>query len=379
MAEVAVALVLLAGAGLMVRSLVGLSRVDLGFDPSNVLVGTVNTAPTRFPDPARLETFYDGLLREAGRIPGIQAAALTSVLPFGGDTDVSFEIEGRPPARDDAGMPVAWYRLVSERYFDVMRMRLVAGRRFTRSEQVPCLLVNETMARRYWPGENPVGRRIRQDSDMPWVTIVGVVADAKSRGPASTPQVEMFIPYWFMPERGASIMLRVRDAPLQYVAALKGAVRAADPMVPLANVASLESMRQDTVAEPRFYTVLFAAFAIAGLALAAIGIAGVIAYTVSQRRGEIGVRVALGASGPEVLGLVLRDGLRMSLAGALLGTAGAAGLARLLSSLLFGVTPADPLTYLVTASLVCIVSLVASYLPARAALKVDPVEALRVE
>ena len=377
--EVAVALVLLVGAGLLLRSYAGLNRMDLGFDSRNLLVAEVNPPAARYPDRARLAQFYDRLIERAAAIPGIESAALTSVVPFGGDSDVSFEIEGRPLPENEAQVPVAWYRLVSERYFDVMRIPIVAGRGFTRAEPAPCLVVNETMAKRYWPNENPIGRRIRAGSDAPWVTIVGIARDVRSRGPAATPQVEMFIPYWFMPERGVAVLLRTPGDPLQHAAALREVVKAADPALPVASMDAMQSLRGDTVAEPRFFTVLLAAFALSGIALAAIGIYGVIAYTVAQRTNEIGVRVALGASRSDVLRLVVMDGMKLAVAGTLLGAAGAAALTRLIASLLFGVTPSDPLTFVLTACGVCAVALLASYLPARAALRVDPLRALRAE
>lgn len=375
----AVALVLLVGAGLLLRSYAGLNRMDLGFDSRNLLVAEVNPPAARYPDRARLAQFYDRLIERAAAIPGIESAALTSVVPFGGDSDVSFEIEGRPLPENEAQVPVAWYRLVSERYFDVMRIPIVAGRGFTRAEPAPCLVVNETMAKRYWPNENPIGRRIRAGSDAPWVTIVGIARDVRSRGPAATPQVEMFIPYWFMPERGVAVLLRTPGDPLQHAAALREVVKAADPALPVASMDAMQSLRGDTVAEPRFFTVLLAAFALSGIALAAIGIYGVIAYTVAQRTNEIGVRVALGASRSDVLRLVVMDGMKLAVAGTLLGAAGAAALTRLIASLLFGVTPSDPLTFVLTACGVCAVALLASYLPARAALRVDPLRALRAE
>lgn len=377
--EVAVALVLLVGAGLLARSYAGLNQADLGFDPRNVLVAEVNPPAARYQDRARLGQFYGQLIERAAAIPGIESAALTSVVPFGGDSDVSFEIEGKPLPQSEARTPVAWYRLVSERYFDAMRIPIVAGRGFTRAEPAPCLIVSETMAKRYWPQENPLGRRIRASADTPWLTVVGIARDVKSRGPAATPQVEMYIPYWFMPERGIAVLLRTTGDPLLQAAALREAVKAADPALPIANLTTLQGLRSDTVAEPRFFTVLLAAFALSGIALAAIGIYGVIAYTVAQRTNEIGVRVALGASRADVLRLVVMDGMKLALAGTLLGVAGAAALTRLISSLLFGVKPSDPLTFAATALGVCAVALLASYLPARAALRADPLRALRAE
>ncbi|MBP1634516.1 MAG: hypothetical protein H6Q10_1090 [Acidobacteria bacterium] len=377
--EVAIALVLLVGAGLLLRSYAGLNQVDLGFDTRNVLVATVNPPAARYPEPARLGQFYDRLIERAAAIPGVEAAALTSVVPFDGDSDVSFEIEGRPLPETEAHVPVAWYRLVSERYFEAMRIPIVAGRGFTRAEPAPCLIVNETMAKRYWPGEDPIGRRIRAGRDAPWVTVVGIARDVKSRGPAATPQVEMFMPYWFMPERGMAVLLKTPGDPLQHAAALREAVKGADPALPVASMDTMQRLRNDSIAEPRFFTVLLAAFALSGIALAAMGIYGVIAYTVAQRTNEIGVRVALGASRADVLRLVVLDGMRLAVAGTVIGVAGAAALTRLIATLLFGVQPSDPLTFLLTACAVCAVALLASYLPARAALRVDPLQALRSE
>jgi putative ABC transport system permease protein len=378
-AEVAVALVLLVGAGLLMRSFASLSQVDLGFDTRNLLVAQVNPPATRYANPQSVGQFYDRLVERAASIPGVEIAALTSVVPFGGDSDVSFEIEGMPRPENEAQTPVAWYRLVSERYFEAMRIPIVTGRLFTRAEPAPCVIVNETMAKRYWPNENPIGRRIRASEDSPWVTVIGIARDVKSRGPAATPQVEMFIPYWVMPERGIAVLLRTPGDPLQHAAALREAVKAADPALPVASLDTMQGLRDENVAEPRFFAVLLAAFALSGIALAAIGIYGVIAYTVAQRTNEIGVRVALGASRPDVLRLVVVDGMKLAVAGTLLGMAGAAALTRFMSSLLFAVTASDPLTFAATALGVCVVALLASYLPARAALRVDPLRALRAE
>ncbi len=377
--EVAVALVLLVGAGLLIRSYAGLNRIDLGFDTRNLLVATVNPPAARYADRVRLGQFYDRLIERAAAIPGIEAAALTSVVPFDGDSDVSFEIEGRPRPENESKVPVAWYRLVSERYFEAMRIPIVTGRVFTRAEPAPCLIVNETMAKRYWPNENPIGRRIRTGDDSPWVTVIGIARDVKSRGPAATPQVEMFVPYWFMPERGMSVLLKTPGDPLQHAAALRSAVKDADPALPIASLDTMQGLRDASVAEPRFFTLLLAAFALSGIALAALGIYGVIAYTVAQRTSEIGVRVALGASRSDVLRLVVLDGMKLAVVGTLIGVVGAAALTRLISTLLFGVTPSDPLTFAATALGVCAVALLASYVPARAALRVDPLRALRAE
>lgn len=378
--QVAVALVLLVGAGLLARSFVRLQAVDLGFDPAGTLTGQVVPPASRYREPAAMTAFYDRLLESVSAIPGVEAAALSSVLPVpGGDTDVSLEIEGRPAPSGPADEPAAWYRLVSSRYFEAIGMKLVSGRSFEASEPSPVVIVNETMARRYWPGQSPIGRRLRTGADGPWFTVVGVVKDAKTRGPAATPQAEMFVPYRFIAERGTNVVLRSSKDPAALEADLRRAVARVDRDVPLRSVTTLEAAVSQAVAEPRFLALVLGAFALASLVLAATGVYGTVSYAVAARISEMGVRMALGADPASVRRQVVGEGLKLAVAGAAFGALGAFAVVQLLASLLYDVAPTDPAIFAGTTALLILVVLAAGYIPARRAAAIDPLGALRGE
>lgn len=268
------------------------------------------------------------------------------------------------------------------RYFRTMGMRLVAGRLLAatdRGDAPRVVVINETMARRYWPTGGAVGVRLRSGSDAPWSTIVGITADVKHRGPRDEGLVQMFVPLPQTPQRRLALVVRTA-APLSTMAALlRDTVRSLDPDLPLANVTTMETLLADAVAQPRFLTWLVGIFALTASALAAIGIYGVMAYTVSQRTSEIGVRLALGASSSDVFALIAGDGLRLAGLGMLAGIAGAFALTHVLDTLLFGVKPTDPLTFAATTVGLTLVALAASCIPARRAVRVDPLVALRVD
>ncbi len=382
--EIALATLLLAGAGLLLRSLLTLRAFDLGFDPTGTVAGRIVPAPGDYRTPEELAALYDRVLERASAAPGVETAALISILPFGGDNDTSFEIEGRPlPERDDE-VPVAWYRLVSADHLRVMGIPLLRGRTFEPTEPAPVIVVNETMARRYWPGEDAVGRRIRPDRDSPWFTIVGVARDMRSRGAAERPIAEMYVPYRFLPGRGMWVVVRgpagaggsgASTAALH--AAVRTAVREADARLPVANLASLEAMLGEARAQQRLLAQLTGTFSLLALLLAAAGIYGVLAHAVARRTAEIGVRFALGARRRDVYGLIVGDALRLGIAGLGLGLAGALAGARGLRAVLFDTSPADPLTFGLTLGLLLAVTLAAAYLPARRASRIDPATALR--
>jgi putative ABC transport system permease protein len=381
--EVAVTLMLLVGAGLLMRSFIQLRAVDLGFDTTNVLTGGFLPPPAKYMDRAQLVTLYDRVLERVKTLPGVEVAALASVIPLqgaGSDSDTTIFIEGRPAPRTGADQAVAWYRLVSAEYFAALRIPPLRGRVLDAHEPAPVIVVNETMAQRYWPGEDAVGRRISTDGpDGPWRTIVGVVPDARPRGPAVSPQVEMYVPYGQMPERGMNVILRAARDPLLLTSPLKAAVRDVDPDLPVANIATLDARLSDTLAEPRFLTLLLGIFAAVAAILAAAGIYGVMMYTVSQRTKEIGVRIALGARPGDVMRLVLGQALLFAGFGVALGAAGALATGSLIQGLLFGVAPRDPVTFVIMGAATLMIVLAAGYVPSRRAVRVDPMVALRVE
>ena len=378
--EIALALVLLSGGGLLLQTFVRLQSADLGFNPQRVLVGFVNPPRTTYETAQKHLAFYDRVLEKAAALPGVERSALASVLPLSGDSDMSFALEGRPGPRSASDTPVTWYRLVSSGYFETMGMAMVRGRAFAAREAAPTVVVNETFARRFFPGEDPIGRRLRfGDDTAPSFAIVGVVADAKVRGAREAARVETFIPYWQFTEPGMNVVLKTAIEPAQLAGALRRAVYSIDANVPVSGIGTLSAMVEDSIDQPRFVAMLAAGFAALALALAAVGIYGVMAYAVSQRTAEIGVRMALGATSPEVFRLVVGDGLRLAAVGIALGAAGSLITARWLTALLFGVRPGDPVTLAVTAGLLVLVALAACSIPAHRATQVDPMVALRTE
>ena len=379
--EVALALILLTGGGLLLRGFIDLQRMDLGFRPDNILVGFVNPPRTTYTTPASRIAFFDQVLEKASALPGVQQAALSSIIPLGGgDNDTSFSIEGRPEPRTQSETPVTWYRRISAGYFDVMGITLKAGHAFAAREAAPSVVINEAFVKKYFPNEEPLGKRLRFNPDMPAFTIIGVVADVKVAG-ALEPEsrVESYVPYWQLPDTGTAVVLKTAGSPTPLAAPLRQAVLTIDRNVPVSNIEPLADIVRDSIDQPRFVMGLAGTFAVLALALAAIGIYGVMAYIVSQRTTEFGVRMALGAERREVFRLVLRDALQLTLAGVVVGIAGSLLLSRSLGALNYGIPGADPMTLAATSTALVLVAVVASLVPARRATSVDPIEALRAE
>ena len=383
-AEVGLALVLLVGAGLMVKSFLRLQAVNPGFDAANLLTMRVLLPATKYPDDARVVAFYRQAAANFRTLPGVRSASAVSALPFadpGAATD--FTIEGRPaPAPGDALYTDV--RVVDEEYFRTMNIPVVAGRTFLAQEAVEdrkVAVVNEEMVRRYFPGENPVGKRIFVEMwREPHPTeIIGVIGDARY----NKLEGELRPMVYFTPPqliyRSMTLILRTGGDPESLAAAARGAILAIDKDQPVADVRTMESWLAESVARARFGTLLLGAFACLALTLAAAGIYGVMSYSVAQRRNEIGIRMALGSQASDVLRLVLGKGLALVLAGVVLGLLGALALTRVMSSLLYGVSATDPLTFAAIALLLTSVSMIACYLPARRATRVDPLTALRYE
>jgi putative ABC transport system permease protein len=382
--EVALSIVLVAGALLMVQSFLRLQRQGFGFEPERVLSARLLLPGYRYDGAERVAAFTTALVERLQAIPGVEAAGVTNYLPLSGWWgQTAFAIEGRPEA-PSGSEPIADSRLATEDYFDAMGIRLVAGRTFTRRDArsgSPVAIVNETLARRYWPGENPVGRRILMGAGdrREAVEIVGVVGDVKSFGLEEETHAELFRPYAQSPSPLLGLAVRTGGDPSSLAAALRQAVWSVDPDQPVRNLMPMDDLAAESLAFRRVGMMLAAGFGALALALAAMGIYGVLNYAVHVRTREIGVRVALGATRRQVARLVVRDALVMAGLGVLVGLAAAAALTSVLRSLLFGVQPGDPATYLAVAAILLAVALAAAWLPARRATSVDPVVALRME
>ncbi len=383
--EVALSLVLLVGAGLLFRSFLGLRSVELGFRPQHVLTFRLTPAGERFREDAQYSAFYRDVAERVGAIPGVEAVGVINTLPLVKGPTSAIQVEGRPLLRADE-WPKVNYRSVSPDYFRAAGVPVLSGRvpgeRDTAAAPL-VLAVNQALARRDFPGEDPVGKRIsygiRPDGQPSWFEIVGVVADVRSEEPGTVPAPEIYTSYLQDPFAGMSYVVRSAVEPESLAPAVREAVRAVDRAQPVAEVRSLEQLVGESVAQPRFNSLLLGLFACMALLLAAAGIYGVMSYAVTQRSHEIGIRIALGAQGRDVLRLVVGHGMALALAGVGVGLVAALALTRLMRSLLYGVSAADPLTFVGVALLITAVALLASYVPARRATKVDPMVALRYE
>jgi putative ABC transport system permease protein len=395
--EIAISLVLLTGAALMVKSLLHLQRVEPGFQPESVLTFDVALPASTYAGSEQVGAFYTSLIERARLLPGVSAAAATAVLPFSGaDQSCGFFIEGRPVTSPDE-TPDAHHRAITPGYFAAMRIPVVAGRAFTdedsaRSRRVA--IVNETMARQFWRVQKPLGARLALNIEV-WRyyqdrapeldiaggmrEIVGIVADVRHSSLDAQAVPEVYVPHAQLAPRRMSVLVRTAGSPALLAEALRGEVRALDRNQAISNVRAMTDLLAASLAGPRLSTRLVAAFSGVAVALAVVGLYGILAFTVTQRRQEIGVRIALGATRTDVLGLIFRQGVVLIAVGLVIGTAAAAAVTRLLRGLLFEVSPTDPGTFVLTALLLTAVGLVACYLPARRAAALDPIEALRYD
>jgi putative ABC transport system permease protein len=383
--QFALALVLLVGAGLLVRSFVSLLRVERGFDPRGVLAATVQSW-SYYPTPDRRAAFVQEATARLAALPGVQAAGLTSDLPFAetiGQNEAAFEIEGRPPTALEESKTVR-IAAVTSGYFGALRIPLRAGRMLTSTDARGAALVAiviEALVRRHFPNQSPLGHRIKVTFGGPVVprTIVGVVGDVRRGGLHETPQPTVYLPHSQAATGANAFVIRTRGDPLAALGQLRAEFRAINPVMPIASTAMLESLLDDSLRERRFHLALLGAFASVALLLAALGVYGVMSHATTERTHEIGVRMALGARAADVLRLVMRQGTSLAIAGAIGGVVGALAVTRLLRGMLYGVTPLDPLAYLGAGILLLIAAGLACYLPARRAARLDPVRALRVE
>ncbi|MCI0391389.1 MAG: ABC transporter permease [Acidobacteria bacterium] len=382
-AEVALALALLIGAGLMLRSFARLQNVNPGYNAENVLTVGLSLPAAKYKEGPQVVAFYEQILGQVSTIPGAQSAGLVDALPLAGGSYLSFVVEGRTLLPTDRE-PDAEHRVVSPGYFKAMGIPLIRGRLLSEQDhaQAPfATVISETMARRYFPNEDPLGKRINlgDPQTSPWRTIVGIVGDVRNEGLSAEPNPQMYAPFTQVTPRSLSLIVRGAGDPTGLIAGVRSTVAGLDRDLPLYNVRTLKQMLQESLARERFSLLLIVTFAGLALLLAGVGIYGVLAYSVEQRTHEIGVRIALGAHRGHVLRLVVIQGMKLVLAGIGAGLLAAFALTRLMTGLLYGVTATDPLTFIVLAALLASVALLACYVPARRATKVDPMIALRSE
>ena len=380
--EIALAMVLLVGAGLMIKSLLRLNEVNLGFDPENVLTMHISLPQSKYAEKGQQSAFSQELLQRVGRLPGVESAGTISPLPLTGGSMQEFFIEGDPPATSNQGFNTNLHRC-SPDYFRTMRIPLLKGRYFDErdvGQSQSVVIVNETFARRFWPDEDAVGKRISfSGPDGPWSNIVGVVGDIRHLRLEAEAGLEMYRPYSQSPIPYVALVARSDSGASAIANSIKSEVAGLDSSLPVYSIRPMQQIISRSLAPRRFQMVLMGIFAGIALILAAIGIYGVMSYSVGQRTHEIGIRMALGAKSHDVLKLVIGQGMRLAFVGVTAGLIAAFALTRLIESLLFGVSATDPATFIAIAFLLTGVALLACYLPARRATKVDQMVALRYE
>ncbi len=387
--EIALAMLLLVGAGLLLRSFSRLQDVPPGFQADHLLVADIPLSQNAYAKPEQRFEFFDRLVDRTKALPGVRSAAAASFLPVsGGGSIIHFNIYGRPP-KSPHEFIAAGYRTVTPHYFETLGVPLLQGRVFTPADtdKAPAVVViNATMARTFFPGENPLGKRMQlgaiPDKEVPWMEVVGVVGDLL-QGLDLGPAAEMYLPYRqadaLLPVFQMSVVLRTAADPLTQASALRSALAEIDPNQPLVKVRSMEENMSASVAQPRFRTWLIGIFATLALLLAAVGVYGVMSYTVTQRTSEIGIRVTLGAQSTDVFRGIVGEGARIALLGVAAGLIAALALTRVLRTFLYGVSVFDPATFLAVAFILTLISVAACYVPARRATRVDPIVALRYE
>jgi putative ABC transport system permease protein len=388
-AEVGLALLLLVGAGLLLRSFERLASQLPGFRPENLLVADVPLSVNAYPNSVERMEFFDRLLEKLRATRGVHSAGAATTLPVTGTgSAIHFNVEGRAP-KSPHDYVIIGYRPVTAGYLETLGVPLIRGRFVTQSdtEKAPYVaVINQAAVRQYFPDADPIGKRIQlgasPDASVPWMEVVGIVGDLK-QDLAGDPKAEMYVPVRqgdsLLPVFALSVVMRTERDPLSEASALRSAVRDINPNQPLVRVRTMEENISASVSEPRFRATLLAIFAGAALVLAVVGLYGLMVYTVNQRLHEIGIRIALGADRGDVLLMVIAQGLKLAICGVMVGVLSSLALGRILSGFLYGVSPTDPMTIVGVAVLLTLVALLASYLPARRATRVDPMVALRYE
>ena len=390
--EFALALVLLIGSGLLIRSFAKLLQTDPGFRPDHVLTLKIPIPSERYPQAQKVRQFYEQLLDRTGNIPGVKAVGLTSDLPLNGCGTVAIQIEGARNAGGETPQAICQTWQVGN-YFQTLGIPLLKGRHFTLQDRIdaqPVAIVSETAARQFWPGQDPIGKRIRWGVYTPWQTIVGIAGDVNDQPLGQRVQLHVYRPYLQMADlffedsrfgevRSMNLAVRSQTDPPSLTPAVIGQIHSLDPDLTVVHIRTMAQVISSSVAGPRFNTLLLGVFAAVALFLAAIGIYGVMAYATTQQTHEIGIRLALGAQPRNVLYHLLRRGVRLAGVGPTFGVAAALALTRLMTGLLYDVSATDPVTFSCVVGLLLAIALLACYIPARRAMRVDPIVALRYE
>ena len=383
--EVALAVVLVTASGLMLRSFVRLQGTSSGLNPHNLITLELELPDVRYHAAQQQTLFQQQLLQRVGSLPGVQNAATVDNLPFSGNAfNTSFTIEGRPTG-PTTETPRAYYRVISPDYFPAIGIELHKGNQFTdrdTAEQPGVAIVNETAAQRYWPGVDPLGKRIkrgRPESKNPWLTVIGIVSGSRQLSLKEGSQPEIYVPYLQNPGLTFTLVARTASDPRSLTGALRKEVLSADREIPAVNIKLMEELISNSVAKERFYVLLLAVFAALALILAAVGVYGVMSYSVTLRTRDIGIRMALGARPVDIFKHIVGQALLLGLIGLGVGIVLAIASTRVMSSLLYGINATDPLTLAITSLVLLAVALLASYLPARRATRVDPLVTLRYE
>jgi putative ABC transport system permease protein len=385
-AEIALSLVLLVGAGLLIRSFIRLQEVRPGFNPQHLLCVDLSLPSAKYQEDQQTVNFFNQLVSEVSQLPGVQAASVSTGLPLGGGADFNaFAVEGHVYARTDR-TPDAESRVVSPDYFRALEIPLKRGRVIDDRDVAGApdvVVISETLARKYFPGQDPLGKRITfgdpQAGNAEWYTVIGLVGDVRGVSLNQEPYGQLYTSSRQNARRALTLAVKTAADPTTMLGAVRDRIRSLDPQQPLYNVRTAEQVLERSVARPRFNMLLITILACVALVLAAVGIYGVISYSVTQRTHEIGVRMALGASTRDVLKLVVGQGMLLAGTGLLVGLVAAFAATRIMSSLLFGISATDPVTYFGLAALLGVIAFLACYIPARRAMKVNPVTALRAE
>jgi putative ABC transport system permease protein len=383
--EIALSLILLVGAGLMIQSLLRLQHVNIGLDAKNVLTATVILPRAKYSEQEQRATFFKQLVERVRNLPGVQSAGATATLPLsGGNWGRSLTVEGYP-VLPVGQAPMIQHTVVTPGYFRTMGISLLAGRDFTDADakgSPDVTIIDERLARQYWPNESPIGKRVRfgpPEDNEPWHTVIGVVSTVRHQRVQEDTRMSVYLPHLKMPVTGMSVVARTTSGPKDLVAAIRREVAQLDRDLPVSEVATMEEVVAESIWQPRLYATLFTVFAAGALILALIGIYGVMAFLVQTRTHEIGIRMALGATARDVFKLIVGRGMKLTGVGVVVGVAGAIALTRLMHGLLFNTSATDPITFVLISVLLSLAAFLACYIPARRAAKVDPLVALRYE